>query len=110
MRLADRDRRRPARLLEVQRSAGIDQVALPWSPTRSLMRGLAATGRLLTDGGILSAKTVAELEQTLMAASFRGNRALAMFVGAKILLLPGLPLLSAAFLQALPLPGQHSIW
>jgi len=101
MRAIGREQRVGERLLAVQRSAGIDQVALPWSPRRVVLRGLAATGRLLTGGGILSRRTVDELEQTLMAAGFRGDRALAIFVGAKMLLLVGLPLVAAAALRYL---------
>ncbi|MDO9709139.1 type II secretion system F family protein [Paracraurococcus lichenis] len=94
-----RDQRIGERMLEVQRAAGIDQVALPWSPQRLLLRGLAAIGRVLTGGGILSGRTVAELEQTLMAAGFRGDRALAIFVGGKVLLFLGLPLAAAIGLR-----------
>lgn len=99
LRAIGREQRVGERLLAVQRSAGIDQVALPWSPRRAVLRGLAGIGRLLTGGGILSGRTVAELDQTLMAAGFRGDRALAIFVGAKVLLLLGLPLLAAAALH-----------
>ena len=98
LRAIGREQRVGERLLAVQRSAGIDQVALPWSPQRAALRGLAGLGRLLTGGGILSSRTVGELEQTLMAAGFRGDRALAIFVGAKVLLFLGLPLAAAAAL------------
>ena len=101
LRAIGREQRVGERLLAVQRSAGIDQVALPWSPQRVALRGLAGIGRLLTGGGILSGRTVEELEQTLMAAGFRGDRALAIFVGAKVLLFLGLPLAAAAALQFL---------
>ena len=43
-----RDGRIDARLLAVQRAAGVDQVVLPWSMRRLLLRGLASIGRLLT--------------------------------------------------------------
>ena len=101
LRAIGREQRVGERLLAVQRSAGIDQVALPWSPQRAALRGLAGIGRLLTGGGILSGRTVGELEQTLMAAGFRGDRALAIFVGAKVLLFLGLPLAAAAALRLL---------
>lgn len=101
LRAIGREQRVGQRLLAVQRSVGIDQVALPWSPQRVALRGLAATGRLLTGSGILSGRTVAELEQTLMAAGLRGDRALAIFVGAKVLLFFGLPLAAAAALHVL---------
>ncbi len=101
LRAIARDQRLGERLLAVQRSAGIDQVALPWSARRMLLRGLAGIGRGLTGSGVLSGRTVAELEQTLMAAGFRGDRALAIFVGGKVLLFLGLPLATAAALHLL---------
>jgi len=101
LRAIGREQRVAERLLAVQRSAGIDQVALPWSPQRAALRGLAGIGRLLTGGGILSGRTVEELEQTLLAAGFRGDRALAIFVGAKVMLFLGLPLLAAVALRTL---------
>jgi tight adherence protein C len=101
LRAISRDQRLGQRLLVAQRSAGIDQVAVPWSPRRALLRGLAGIGRLLTGGGLLSGRTAAELEQTLTAAGFRGDRALAVFVGGKVLLFLGLPLVTAAALQVL---------
>ncbi|MCB4820812.1 type II secretion system F family protein [Roseicella aerolata] len=101
LRAIARDQRLGERLLAVQRSAGIDQVALPWSARRMLLRGLAAIGRGLTGSGVLSGRTVTELEQTLMAAGFRGDRALAIFVGGKVLLFLGLPLAMAAALHLL---------
>ena len=99
VRAIGRDERVTGRLLLVQRAAGVDQVVVPWSARRLLLRGLAAVGRLLTQGGILSGRTVAELEQTLMAAGFRGDQALAIFIGAKVLLFAGLPLLAAGTLH-----------
>jgi tight adherence protein C len=101
LRAIGRDQRLGERLLAVQRSTGIDQVALPWSPRRALLRSLVGIGRMLTGSGVLSGRTVAELEQTLMAAGFRGDRAIAIFVGAKVLLLLSLPLAAAAALQFL---------
>lgn len=99
LRLLARDQRVSERLLSVQRSAGVDQVALARSTRQVLLRGIAAVGRLLTRCGVLSGRTVADLEQTLMAAGFRGDQALAIFIGAKALLLCGLPVLAAVALH-----------
>jgi tight adherence protein C len=99
------DQRVSARMLAIQRSAGIDQVALPWSLRRFLLRGLASIGRVLTQGGVLSARTIAELEQTLMAAGFRGGQALAVFIGGKVLLLVTMPVLMFGALRIVQ-PGQ----
>lgn len=93
-RLTVREGRMNARLLLVQQRAGVDQVAAPRRPREKLLRLLSGIGGLLTGGGVLSARTVAQLEQTLQSAGMRGDRALATFVGAKIVCLLGLPLLT----------------
>lgn len=108
LRAIGREKRLGERLLAIQRSAGIDQVTMAWSLRHAAGRGLAAVGRLLVDGGVLSARTIHELEQTLMAAGFRGDRALAVFVGTKVALLAGLPLLAIAALSVLR-PARH-VW
>lgn len=96
LRLMARRDRLSARLLAVQRSAGVDQVTLPRSPGGMVLQGFGWIGRLLIRSGTLSASTVADLEQTLKAAGFRGNHALSVFIGAKVLLLLAMPLLAAA--------------
>lgn len=56
-------------------------------------RCVAWVGRLIAQSGVLPGRTLAELEQTLAAAGLRGANGLALFVGAKIVLLAGLPML-----------------
>jgi len=85
--LSRRDARLAARLLRVQRSAGVDQVVAERTLRGNAIAALAGLGRLLGESGVLSARTMAELEQTLLAAGFRGSNAVAVFVGAKIFLL-----------------------
>ncbi len=68
-------------------------------PAGPLARAAAAVGSLLTGSGLLSPKAVANLESTLGSAGFRGGRALPIFVGAKMLLLTGLPLLTFLLLR-----------
>jgi tight adherence protein C len=92
-RLAATEGRLAARLLYVQQRAGIDQVGRSSNPRERATRALQSLGGGLIGTGILSARTVAELEQTLQSAGFRGDRALATFVGAKILSLLGVPAL-----------------
>lgn len=101
LRMLAREDQLAARLLSVQRSAGVDQVVLPRSLRWTLLQGLAWIGRLLTRSGILSAATVADLEQTLKAAGFRGDLALTVFIGAKVLLLVCMPLVAAVAFQLL---------
>lgn len=72
------------------------------------MAGLvAAIGFLVARTGILSPKAVANLEATLASAGMRGGRALPIFVGAKVLLLAGLPLLAWLALHGL---GMRPVW
>ena len=58
-------------------------------------RVVAALGRLIAQSGVLPGSTLAELQQTLTTAGLRGGNGLALFVGAKIVLMTVLPL--AAF-------------
>ena len=57
------------------------------------MTALTALGRLLARSGILPARTLTELGQTLAAAGFRGAHALWLFLGVKVALFFGGPLL-----------------
>ena len=63
-------------------------------PVSRVARIVAGVGYLLTRSGILSAKAIANLESTLASANLRGTHALPIFVGAKVILLGGLPLLA----------------
>jgi tight adherence protein C len=49
------------------------------------LRGLSALGMLVARSGLLSNKTLAEMNATLEAAGFRGGRGLGLFIGAKLL-------------------------
>jgi tight adherence protein C len=60
---------------------------------------IAKLGGALTRSGLLPAATRAEFEQTLAQAGWRGSRGLGLFVGAKILLAIGLPLVVYAGLS-----------
>jgi tight adherence protein C len=62
--------------------------------TTWLTRPVAAIGHMLTNSGLLSSKAIADLESTLASAGMRGGGALPLFVGAKTLLLFGLPALT----------------
>jgi tight adherence protein C len=55
---------------------------------------VAAVGLLLTRSGIVSQKSLVTMRGTVNAAGLRGERALPIFIGAKVLLLLGLPLMS----------------
>jgi tight adherence protein C len=82
----------------VQLSRGLAQPREPGSPREAmsqawtrLIRGL---GQLILRTGLLSARTRSELQQTLASAGLRGANGLELFVGGKIALMMGLPLLT----------------
>lgn len=67
-------------------------------------RVVRALGQLILRTGLLSSRTRAELELTLASAGLRGRNGLELFVGGKILLLVGLPLLTLFGLREMSLP------
>ena len=89
-----------ARVALVQRSAGI-QRAMRGRSRGGPFRIISLIGTALARSGLLSDKTITELEQTLAAAGFRGGNGLGLFVGSKILMLCGLPALAWFGLGAL---------
>jgi tight adherence protein C len=89
-----------ARVRIVQSSVGIETVVAPADGSQSApVRLVTRLGEVITRGGLLSAKTLGELEATLHAAGFRGRNGLSLFIGAKLLLLTGLPMLAWLFLE-----------
>ncbi len=98
IRVVQRESRAGARMLAVQRSIGVDQVVAPWSARRAALSALGRLGAGLSRAGVLSPRTIADLEQTLSAAGFRGESALPIFLGAKLTMLVGLPALMFAVL------------
>lgn len=86
-----REERVAERLLAVQRSVGFAEAKPKRSARRVVIDAVSAVGRALAGSGLLSHRTVAELEQTLAAAGFRGDRALWLFIGAKLILFLSLP-------------------
>lgn len=102
MRLSAREQKVRERIVAVQRSAGVDQVMARRSVGRSMVGLVGRLGGLLVTSRALSPKTVAELEQTLKTSGFRGDRALGVFIGSKVLSLVGLPLAVYLFRDRLP--------
>jgi tight adherence protein C len=70
---------------------------------RSLAATVAGFGSAIARSGLLSKRTLDELEKTLQAGGFRGGNGLGLFVGSKILLVMSLPLLALLLLH-----GMHS--
>lgn len=70
---------------------GAERVAT-LSPASAALGRVEGLGASVVRGRLLSPSTLEGLEQTLRAAGFRGERALGLFVGAKIMLLLATPL------------------
>jgi tight adherence protein C len=84
-----------ARVRGVQRAVGIEAVVAPTDASQSgVLRLVAGVGDAITRGGLLSASTLEDLELRLSTAGIRGRSALTAFIGAKLLALAGLPLLT----------------
>ena len=96
-----RQERLAARIASVQRGPERDPKRAPAS---ELLRLVAAIGTGVARSGLLSTKTLDQLQQTLVAAGLRGANGLALFVGSKLLLLTGLPMLAWLWLHQLHIP------
>jgi tight adherence protein C len=71
------------------------------------VRAIASLGQLILRSGVLSARTRAEFANTLATAGLHGPNGLAVFVGGKILLTLGLPVLAWVLQhQGIRLPGM----
>lgn len=75
----------------------------------AVQKTVGGVGRAVMQSGLLPGRTRVELQQTLSAAGFRGQNAMALFVGSKIMALSGLP--AAAWLvgQNMGLQGSSSL-
>lgn len=100
-----RAQRLTERIRTAQRSAGLD-VPLPEGAHagRFLARMVAGLGTTIARSGLLSRKTLRELQETLKSAGFRGPNGLGMFVGSKLLLTIFPPLLAYGLLRDVGLP------
>jgi tight adherence protein C len=76
---------------------------------RAWMRLVSALGQLILRTGLLSSRTRGELELTLMTAGLRGRNGLEVFVGSKIGLMVGLPLMALLALRGMSLSSVLSI-
>lgn len=89
-----------ARVRSVQRTVGIDTVTIQSEGSQSsLLQLVAGLGEAITRRGLLSASALEDLENRLRTAGFRGRNVLGLFIGSKLLLLIGLPLLTWVMLQ-----------
>jgi tight adherence protein C len=67
--------------------------AEPRAIRAAVVNGVAALGQTILRSGMVSARTLSELENTLSASGLRGGQGVALFIGGKILLMFGLPTL-----------------
>lgn len=74
----------------------------------ALARLVAGIGGRIASSGVLSRKTVEELEKALAVAGMSGRHALGMFIGCKILLLIGLPLVAVVVTQNVEMDAMFS--
>ena len=90
-----------ARIQEVQRRAYMQPDLPPaeeGDPAAGVLRPVAAVGAFVARSGLLSLRTLTELQQTLHTAGLRGQSGLSLFVGAKLMLFTGLPLVAYLFM------------
>lgn len=76
----------------------------PERPKQGIVTAVAALGGAVARSSLMPAKTRSELEASLASAGLRGQDGLALFVGSKLLLLVGAPLLAWVLLQGVNLP------
>jgi tight adherence protein C len=94
LRAIDQQEKVKARLTRV---SGPDNAPLSVGGRRDQMRALdlvAKFGTMLAKSGILSDTTRKELEQTISQAGLRGSRVFGLFIGSKVLLMIGLPIVA----------------
>jgi tight adherence protein C len=72
-------------------------------------RAARAIGQAVLAGGIVKGETLAELQRTVMAAGFRGPRAVAVFIGAKVMLMIGVPILALPLSAGMGPMGRNLI-
>ena len=96
------------RIQDVQRRTDLPSDVRLVMRSGSLLRPVAALGGLIARSGLLSTRTLTELQQTLHTSGLRGQTGLSIFVGMKLILLVGLPF--AAFATMTQLHWWPSYW
>jgi tight adherence protein C len=111
LRAVQAQERMESRVMSVQVAAGMARSTKIRALTgRGPLRFVAMIGSALARSGLLSDKTVTELELTLHTAGFKGANGLGLFVGSKLLLLVALPALAWVGLRNLEVSSMtHSI-
>lgn len=98
-----RQQRFQARMLMIQGAGAAQKKAIGADDLRkTALRLISSLGQLILGSGIVPAKTRAELETTLAASGLKGAQGIAVFVGAKIALMAGLPVVAWFVSGSLP--------
>jgi tight adherence protein C len=71
-----------------------------------LTRAVGAVGQLILRSRLLPSRTLVDLERTLESSGLHGPNGLGLFIGLKILLLVGLPILTMLVLDGVHLPAH----
>jgi len=69
-------------------------------------QAVSRIGQAILRSGLLPSRTLADLERTLESCGLHGPNGLGMFIGAKILLLVGLPILTVLAFDGVDLPNH----
>lgn len=108
---AQQEERLAARLFDVSRRRALGSAPEEKaSATAKPLRMLVALGSLVLRTGLLSPKTLAQLEQTLLRAGLRPSTALSLFVSVKLLLSLSLPALTWIALAAVGMSGRAQMF
>ncbi|MBU6498121.1 MAG: type II secretion system F family protein [Rhodospirillales bacterium] len=94
MRQLQREEHLLARLRMIHRGRGAAEEEVA-SAVYGMVRVVGRVGDGIARSGLLSTRTMEELRQTLLVAGFKGSNGVGVFVGTKLLLMAGLPLLVA---------------
>ena len=108
---AKQEERLAARLSDVSRRRALGSAPEEkGSATAKSLRILIALGSLVLRTGLLSPKTLAQLEQTLLRAGLRPSTALSLFVSVKLILALSLPALAWVALAATRMSGHAQLF
>ena len=94
------------RAIHGQRQLGTPGAAESRAMLSALLGTISRFGQFILRSGLLSQKTRTDLESTLTNAGLNSGNGLAMFVGVKIVMAIGLPVVALGVLHNVELPGM----
>jgi tight adherence protein C len=74
-----------------------------------LTRAVTSLGKSILRSGLLRGRSLSDLERTLASSGFHGQNGLGLFIGIKILLVVGLPVITVLALDGVELPNRMHI-